>query len=327
MAHKILLLLNNYSYFKHDIPTGPKSLLKLIELCSRKNQILISIRGKSQKIDFNIKNVNVLPHSIQFPGFSCILSYIKLKPDIIISDRRNILLGIFLKLILNRPLVLRMLGRGKRFQSSSFFSYRNCIRLISNILPIDIVIETIDGSFPLSDRFIKAKVYRQRINGATMVHSNHKKNKNKFVSVARFSTEKNFDRVVLKFNELNQNNDKELIVFGCTLSEFKAVYPDIPIDYVSFKGFRPLSCIESALIDAQFFISGNSLGCLGNAELEAISYNCQIIYLEEILNGSIPISLYRFFIPEDIQYIGNPNIPDFEQTHLEDFSAIQSLLE
>jgi len=254
-----------------------------------------------------------------------LVNCIKVKPDIIIVDRANILFGFFLKMVMNKPLVLRMLGRGKRLQSLKFISYRNLLMLMSYLIPFDLIIETIDGSYPLSDRFLKSKKYRQRINGVTKRRLG-KKDNNKFVTVARFSSEKRLDLVVERFNSLNQERNFELSLFGCNQKEFVHKYKNINIDHVKFMGFRSITEIEKALAVSHTFISGNTLGCLGNAELEAISFNCKILYLHKILQKSIPQNLLRFFSQISHQNINEKEIPGFHETHFEDYLAINQLI-
>ena len=41
MTHNILFIVNNYSYFNNEPPTGPKSLIKLLKICSENKIHLI----------------------------------------------------------------------------------------------------------------------------------------------------------------------------------------------------------------------------------------------------------------------------------------------
>jgi len=326
MTHNILFIVNNYSYFNNEPPTGPKSLIKLLEICSEnKNNIFIYIKNNHKEINFGIKNLKILKDANIFVKPNLFVNCIKVKPDIIIVDRANIVFGFFLKMIMNKPLVLRMLGRGKRLQSLKFISYRNLLMLMSHLIPFDLIIETIDGSYPLSDRFLKSKTYRQRINGVTKRGLGKKDNK-KFVTVSRFSSEKKLNLVVERFNSLNQERNFELNIFGCNREEFMHKYKNINIDHVKFMGFRSITEIEKALAVSHTFISGNTLGCLGNAELEAISFNCKILYLHEILQKSIPQNLLRFFNQTSHENINQKEIPGFHETHFEDYLAISQLI-
>ena len=147
------MILNNYSYFKHEYIEGPKSLIKYIELLEE-NNCEISI------FSTNTDSFGIFPFKVKLIDLTLKNTLLKIpKYDLIITDRANILWGLFFSFIYRKKLVIRILGNGFRLNSTNIISYKNLIRILSFLIKIDLIISTNDGSSLNGPNFIKTKTY------------------------------------------------------------------------------------------------------------------------------------------------------------------------
>lgn len=216
-----------------------------------------------------------------------------------------------------------MLGRGRRLQSKRLLSFRNLLRLITKFAKPDLLIETIDGSYPLTDDFIYTKILHRRLNGVPPVRI-VKKDKFKIVTTGRYSPEKQIDKVVSKFLNDFEPNGCHLTVFGCTEEQFSNHFPEIWFENINFMGFSTEKEIYSELESATYFISGNALGYLGNAELEALAHNCQIVYVQQPIKSHLPEIIWKH-LQHPIEDIAS-EIGEFDKIHQEDVTKIMRVI-
>ena len=290
---KILVLLNNYSYFQREKITGPKSIIQLFSfLVEQGVSITILLPGKKPISNFPFKTI------IQKLNFWNILRNI-IKSKIIIVDRHFFILGWVLSKVFCKKLCVRLLGLGVRLQSERLFSKRNLIRILTSISPVDLVISTLDASSPIKNlTFIKSKKVIHRINGVepniTRQNSN-KPFKDLFFFVGRDSQEKGFDEALAFFCNLSLPF-KKLDVFGLTkLSQIHKIRDQSK--KVFLHGFVDTNQICSMTQDHAFMISGNKLGALGNAELEALARGKKIIYCgDKKYMSSIPENIIKNYV-------------------------------
>ena len=310
--HKILYILNDYSYFKKVHPSGPKSLIKLVNNLSKyftKNIFFIKtnlrprklILSKNQKIFF-FKNLI----SIIFKGCIC-------KPDIIIVDRGNIILGLIIKFFIGSKIVIRFLGYSNRLNSLNLFSYKNLVIFFLRIIKCDLTIQTIDMFFNPSKPLFLGDKNIIRFNGLLTNELYPPKYKNNYgiTFVGRLDDTKGIDKVINFFENIYQiNNHYFLDILGFTKNDFVKKYSkSYLLKKINFHGFVNTKKKSKILRKNKFYISGQN-GLLGNSEIEAI-YNSRIILLLKNLNFNSKFLCKKNFLELE-NYIQNKNFKKIE---------------
>ena len=323
---KILLCVNNYSYFQRDPVTGPKSLLALINILEHHECKILLLTKKIEKLGtFPTKNMDI------YELTSINLINKMPKCDIIICDRSNIIKSLIIAKVFKKRICLRLLGMAGRLQSRRVLSYRKLCIFVTRLMPLDLIISTLDGSTSEGPNFIKSQKFRHRINGVEkFLKSNTDIDSKLFFFVGRDSEEKGVD-VVIQYFKYKMSGDRTLLLFGP--SGNSTSYKDDSGSTVNiiFKGFIKREDIISQIQPAIAMISCNHHGCLGNSELEAIQMGKQILYLgpKEKLNY-IPKSLKKYFITDISALRCNTlsinTVPDFGTVHLCDGKEIINLI-
>lgn len=334
-ADRIVCIINNYSYFQHSVVSGPKSFIELLkQLRDRGFEVTILVPTAD--------SCGAFPKGIRITNLT-LLSAIKSvsQTTIILCDRGNLLQSIFLSIVFRKKLVVRMLGLGNRLQSRKIFSLRNIYSIATRFLPPELIISTLDGSYDC-DRFpVSSKIARHRVNGVHSIKSLQFREKDlptsnlKFFFIGRDAEEKGVKHALRYFADL-KDPLSELHLFGPTAPPDDIVMSRTETDRVFFHGFVDRAVIERVLPNMDIMISANKNGCLGNAELETISFGKPIIYLASLNNlDFIPASLREFYL-NPMQYqldrkakLLNPkqfNIGSFDSIHECDAASIAALL-
>ena len=128
----------------------------------------------------------------------------------------------------------------------------------------------------------------------------------------------------------------ELHFFGLSAPPPGAALPRSVSSRITFHGFVDRPKIEALLPTMSIMISANKLGCLGNAELEAICFGKPIIYLGSADHLQfIPKELRQFYLsPERYKkdretalfYRTKASLESFDSVHETDASMIMALL-
>ena len=260
---------------------------------------------------------------------------------IILCDRGNILKSILLSMLFRRKLVVRMLGLGGRLRSKRLLSLRSVYAAATRIFPPELVISTIDGSFDPGLYPITAKTMRHRINGAheakipQLIRETPQITKSKFFFIGRDAEEKGALEVLNYFQDLNELAS-ELHFFGLSAPPPGAALPRSVRSRITFHGFVDRPEIEALLPKMSIMISANKLGCLGNAELEAICFGKPIIYLGSSDHLQfIPKELRQFYLSPErykkdretaLVFRTKASVESFEYVHDTDASMIMALL-
>ncbi len=341
--HSIVVFLNNYSYFQRDKINGPKSLIYLLGLLSNSNvEIILILKNKShQKI----------PSSSEFP-FQCkihassFFSNLKNvnKCSLIISDRANVIKGIFFSIFFNKKHVLRLLGMGRRLKSKSLFSYKNLLYLLTLIKPINLLIATNDGSSYGNFPFLKSKKELFRINGVESISLNIKDDKDfsKFVFLGRNAEEKGLVDAINYFSLVSEEiKNAKLIVIGIDEEEGSHICLRLKLnelkEKIEFKGYIFDDEKYEIISESKWMISGNKLGCLGNSEIECLSLGLRIIYLYEENIKYLPKKFLPYFeskksfidnVRKDSRFklLENVIVDNFYDIHTKDAKEILSFL-
>lgn len=225
-----------------------------------------------------------------------------LQSTIILSDRGNILKSTALSIVFRKKLVLRILGLGDRLKSRKLFSLRTVYSAVTYLLPPDLIISTIDGSYDQNLFPINSRASRHRINGVSDLGLLPFTPKSlplgglKFFFIGRSAEEKGMLEAVRYFNKL-EDPLSEFHLFGPSEPPAGTELFSASSAKLFYYGFLDRAAIEAVLPDMSIMISANKVGCLGNAELEAISFGKPVIYLgnKEHLNF-IPRALRRFYL-------------------------------
>lgn len=327
------MILNNYSYFKHEYIEGPKSLIKYIELLEE-NNCEISI------FSTNTDSFGIFPFKVKLIDLTLKNTLLKIpKYDLIITDRANILWGLFFSFIYRKKLVIRILGNGFRLNSTNIISYKNLIRILSFLIKIDLIISTNDGSSLNGPNFIKTKNQRHRINGVNKLSIKEKSaNLNHFFGICRYSrTDDKGIESIIKFYKkiLKINSDAKLHLFGTHAKDICHFEKNLfQKKSITAYGFIKNDELQDKICDFGYMISGNQHGALGNAELESLSAKKVIIYVgpqKHIEN--LPSKVRSGYIsPEDFLKNNFKNVDflyqldDFEKVHSDDVNATLSLI-
>lgn len=326
MSHKtIIFILSNYSYFSKKKVTGPKSIIKWFEILNEKGiKIKLFLENK------NNKRVGILKQNLDINYYESIIDlFLKIyktsKTSVLICDKRNMIQTIAIATILNKKLCIRILGRNKRLNSKKIISHVRLLKIITFILKPNIIIETLDGSQLEDEKLFYAEKYLLRLNGVEKnININCIKDDKLFVTVGRNSPEKGLKNVIEKFKNIKDDDKSKLIVFGTNKDEIDTTYHD---NSITFEGFCDHDYIYKTLNKAKYFITGNKLGLVGNAELEAIECGCVIIPAISDNYEKIPKFLQdKYFECQQKEYKKRDvNLPCFAKVHRSDIEHVEKL--
>ena len=332
-SHKIAVILNNYSYFTHEFIKGPKSLIKYLELLEE-NNCEINIFSN------NIDSFGIFPFKVKLIDLTLKNTLLEIhKYDLIITDRANILWGLFISFIFRKKLVIRILGNGFRLNSTNIISYKNLIRILSFIVKIDLIISTNDGSSFNGPSFIKAKNRRHRINGVNKL-STTKNNAdlNHFFGICRYSrTDDKGIESIIKFYKkiLGVNSNAKLHLFGAEADYISHLDKNLfEKKSITAYGFIKNNELQNRICNFGYMISGNQHGALGNAELESLSAQKAIIYIgpQKHLENLTSNIRSGYINPEDFLKNNFKNVSflheleNFEKVHANDVKVTLSLI-
>lgn len=322
--------MNHYSYFRHQKVTGPKSIIELLRTLKIRNAVINVCIPKATSINF--------PYEVALHNLSW-LNILKLTfdTDIIIVDRHFFILGWFLSKLFRKKLCVRLLGLGQRLNSNRLLSKKNLIRFLTRISAVNLVISTLDASAAERDiDFIRSNKTLHRINGIDkkiVTNINIKTDESLLFFVGRDSPEKGLKEALELFSNIDSSS-KRLDVFGS--NRVPEIYKElVDSGIVRLHGFCDREKIENFTQRHAIMISGNMLGALGNAELEAIASGKYILYCGPAKYLSyLPIELrdlYSRDYSELLQKLNIRNIDDilfcdFETIHQNDACEILSML-
>ena len=323
--------------------TGPKSLITLLEMCSKLPNTEIKFLIESND---DVCKIGKFPFETDVIFFNNTLAlYRSLKTlsqetgnTVVVFDRANIIHPLIIAKLFRWKTCLRLLGRANRLNSGKIFSYRILVKIVTFFLPVDLVLETIDGSQKTNQPICRSHKYISRFNGIPELskYNISKKNSSLFVNVGRFSPEKDIVSVINAFSEVRKiDHSAKLHIFGVTLAQFLSLgSTEKDCRQCTFHGFATSVKIFSYLSEAKYFITGNTVGLLGNAETEAIGFGCTILNATTRSKFKLPselrhkfISLYDFKTLKSYHHSNsNPYIlTSFKEVHLSDTNYLISL--